>query len=441
MPLYPQQRYQTRTDPPADFAVLATDPLPVLDSILLAMEAYRADWKNARDAYKAQDALWEARHVEEFDADAAQFDDEIERFRRGRDLIRDNADVLLTFKLTNETFRRGPRTSWRLFQIVFLVSQLPGLTSLANIPASDPAEFDIADIIYFPTGGGKTEAYLAVLVFHWFFDRLRGKTAGVTAWIRFPLRLLTLQQTQRVADVICVADVVRREQTDPRLSERSVAGFSVGYFVGETSTPNELLNVDNYQYSPEPRHVESWAIAQDASERQRWRRLIKCPSCQTSTVQLDLDVNRVRIIHRCTNPGCERGCGAPDGVRAPAFSQPLVRKAGGIGVRTGAQQPIRIPDPKALSISIYPNNRFGATIGALTALFEQTLRQWVSGIRTAKNCVYDPICHDHGGNCHACTHLAETSCRFFNLNLSRAFLFGGPDNQLGEIQYGYFAVT
>jgi hypothetical protein len=96
--------------------------------------------------------------------------------------------------------------------------------------------------------------------------------------------------------------------------------------------------------------------------------------------------------------------------------------------------------PKALSLSIYPNNRFGATIGALTALFEQTLGQWVSAIRLAKNCVYDPVCHDHSGNCHACTHLAETSCRFFNLNLSRAFLFGGPDGELGEIRYGYFSV-
>src|SRR5207248_2133990 len=110
--------------------------------------------------------------------DALQFDDEIDRFRRGRDLIRDNADVQLAFKLTNETFRRGLRSSWRLFQIVFLVSQLPGLTLLGNIPGSEPAELDIADIIYFPTGGGKTEAYLAILVFHCFFDRLRGKTAG-----------------------------------------------------------------------------------------------------------------------------------------------------------------------------------------------------------------------------------------------------------------------
>ena len=215
-----------------------------------------------------------------------------------------NADVLLAFKLTNETFRRGPLPGWRLFQIVFLVSQLAGLTSLGNLPGSDPAELDIGDIIFFPTGGGKTEAYLAVLVFHCFFDRLRGKTAGVTAWIRFPLRLLTLQQTQRVADVICVADVVRREQADARLTDRSVAGFAVGYFVGQTSTPNELTNVENYQYARAP-EIETWHVASDSAARQRWRRLINCPSCQTPTVRLDLDVDQVRIIHHCTSPGCK----------------------------------------------------------------------------------------------------------------------------------------
>lgn len=94
--------------------------------------------------------------------------------------------------------------------------------------------------------------------------------------------------------------------------------------------------------------------------------------------------------------------------------------------------------PKALTIALYCNHRFGATIGALTALFEQTLPQWLEGIRTTRNCVYDPQCADHGSNCHACTHLAETSCRFFNVNLSRSFLFGGQDTQLGAINVGYF---
>ncbi len=97
--------------------------------------------------------------------------------------------------------------------------------------------------------------------------------------------------------------------------------------------------------------------------------------------------------------------------------------------------------PRALTFALYCNHRFGATIGALTALFEQSLSEWLNAVRETRRCVYDPVCRDHTGNCHACTHLAETSCRFFNLNLSRAFLFGGRDSELGEIAVGYFNPT
>lgn len=93
--------------------------------------------------------------------------------------------------------------------------------------------------------------------------------------------------------------------------------------------------------------------------------------------------------------------------------------------------------PRSLSFAIYCNHRFGETIGALTALFEQSSLQWLNSITTSKKCVYDPVCKDAEGSCHACTHLAETSCRFFNLNLNRAFLFGGMDAELGIIRQGY----
>jgi hypothetical protein len=93
--------------------------------------------------------------------------------------------------------------------------------------------------------------------------------------------------------------------------------------------------------------------------------------------------------------------------------------------------------PKTLSWALYCNHRFGATIGALTALFEQSLSEWLTETRNTRRCVYDPVCATVGGSCHACSHLAETSCRFFNLNLSRAFLFGGCDPVAGDVQVGY----
>jgi hypothetical protein len=93
--------------------------------------------------------------------------------------------------------------------------------------------------------------------------------------------------------------------------------------------------------------------------------------------------------------------------------------------------------PRTLTAGIYCNHRFGATIGALTALFEQSMAEWLGQIASERRCAYDPVCSATTGSCHACSHLAETSCRAFNLNLNRAFLFGGTDPQLGEIPVGY----
>jgi hypothetical protein len=94
--------------------------------------------------------------------------------------------------------------------------------------------------------------------------------------------------------------------------------------------------------------------------------------------------------------------------------------------------------PRTLTFAIYCNHRFGATIGALTALFEQSLTEWLNAVRDARRCVYDPVCREREASCHACTHLAETSCRFFNLNLGRSFLFGGYEPQFRQNITGYF---
>jgi hypothetical protein len=93
--------------------------------------------------------------------------------------------------------------------------------------------------------------------------------------------------------------------------------------------------------------------------------------------------------------------------------------------------------PRTLTFAIYCNHRFGATIGALTALFEQSLAEWLNAVRNSRRCVYDPVCRERESSCHACTHLAETSCRFFNLNLGRSFLFGGQDRLLDKNLIGY----
>lgn len=304
LPVYSQLRFETQNTPAASFSDLAKNPNDALQSILKAMRAYSDEWNVARSEYVARDSTWDATHGPEFDRDRDIYLEEIKRFENGCNAISSNADVRLAFQLTNETFAKGPKTQWRLFQIVFLVSQIPGIASLASNDAFGTRDREFVDIIYFPTGGGKTEAYLATIIFHCFFDRIRGKTAGVTAWTRFPLRLLTLQQTQRVLDVIGTAELVRSAHKDPRLSGREVNGFSVGYFVGEGGSPNAIANPHGNQYS-KPEDYALWSTVNDAAARQKWKRAVRCPACPGSKVVVDFDVAATRLIHRCTNSTCK----------------------------------------------------------------------------------------------------------------------------------------
>ncbi len=81
--------------------------------------------------------------------------------------------------------------------------------------------------------------------------------------------------------------------------------------------------------------------------------------------------------------------------------------------------------PRALSFVIYSNNRSKFTIGGLYTLFEQNLHELLRAmIDKGGTCVYDPVCMEEGGACHACMFISEVSCEHFNRNLSRKYLFG-----------------
>src|SRR5690606_9530085 len=95
-------------------------------------------------------------------------------------------------------------------------------------------EADVVDIVWFATGGGKTETYLGLLITAALWDRMQGKITGVTAWSRFPLRMLSLQQTQRFADALAAAEIVRREQ------QFGGEHLSLGFLVGSGATPNRI---------------------------------------------------------------------------------------------------------------------------------------------------------------------------------------------------------
>ncbi|MCL7491805.1 helicase-related protein [Streptomyces sp. MCA2] len=175
----------------------------------------------------------------------------LRRMREGVDLLEDTErpDILRAFRLANlamadqrarTAWIKGGRSGqpddragrWRPFQISFM------LLCLAGIVAPDHEDRKVSDLLWFPTGGGKTEAYLGLIAFTTFLRRLRDGEAGagVTVLMRYTLRLLTLQQFERATALICAMEQLR--VTDPASLGREE--ISIGMWVGRSATPNKL---------------------------------------------------------------------------------------------------------------------------------------------------------------------------------------------------------
>jgi len=121
------------------------------------------------------------------------------------------------------------RGQWRAFQIAFI---LMAMQSCADGRAVDR---EVVELIWFPTGGGKTEAYLGLAAFSIFYERLAGQPRpGVHVLMRYTLRLLTAQQFLRASGLICAMEYLRRENA----AELGDKEFSIGIWLGGESTPN-----------------------------------------------------------------------------------------------------------------------------------------------------------------------------------------------------------
>ncbi|HAJ58090.1 MAG TPA: helicase [Cyanobacteria bacterium UBA8543] len=194
------------------------------------------------------------------------------------------------------------RGKWRAFQIAFLLMSVES-TAQGNIP-----ERETVELIWFPTGGGKTEAYLGLSAFALFMRRLNNKEdAGVHVLMRYTLRLLTAQQFQRASALLCAMEYLRRQH--PELGREP---FSIGIWLGSTTTPNMRKDA-----------IYSLNQLQKSSSAENPFIIGKCPWCNAQMGRYDGQLlkrmpkvlgyqqSAGTVIFKCPDQACEFKNGLP----------------------------------------------------------------------------------------------------------------------------------
>ena len=186
---------------------------------------------------------------------------------------------------------------WRAFQIAFILLNIESITNYS----SDFRKY--VDLLYFPTGGGKTEAYLGLMAFLMGYRRLTNdiqgynKDGGVTIILRYTLRLLTTQQRDRLTKMVIAAEFIRQKYLDKGNPIFGNAPFSVGFYVGGGVTPNRYDEFkDSNQYPDKQTSAKNKLIKQ----------LISCPYCgkPLNVDSIYMDDNEESIDIYCDDANC-----------------------------------------------------------------------------------------------------------------------------------------
>ena len=199
------------------------------------------------------------------------------------------------------------RGSWRAFQVAFLLMAAHSATD-GNAPDRSTVE-----LIWFPTGGGKTEAYLGLAAFSIFMRRLAApEDTGVQVLMRYTLRLLTAQQFQRASGLVCAMEHLRRKCPE----ELGRESFSIGIWLGGATTPNRAQDAirDLNALRRDPKNAENTFV------------LTNCPWCRAQIGPIEYRGKRPRntptvlgyerqgstVVFKCSDKGrCEFRAGLP----------------------------------------------------------------------------------------------------------------------------------
>ncbi|RKF27961.1 helicase-related protein [Micromonospora globbae] len=211
-----------------------------------------------------------------------------------REVERGRDDILRPSGPHPEATPQAGQGNWRPFQIAFILASLPELVEPTRGSRS------LVDLIFFPTGGGKTEAYLGASAISLLARRLRNPhDAGTDTLMRYTLRLLTAQQFLRAASLICVLEDIRSKNQ----AELGQSPFGIGIWLGGTSTPNTWNQA-----------VESLRRMRRGVNEQNMFLLLRCPWCGTQMGMkprgragqdvIGYDQVGSKVVLRCVDRSC-----------------------------------------------------------------------------------------------------------------------------------------
>lgn len=312
-----------------DMKRLATLESNALVEALGVLTKDYAAWINEQRARVGKDVV-------DYDAQSQQAMDRCqdiyERLQHGIDTLKNDENALAAFRFANQAMatqrvrsqyalamRRGEdvtveqfdilnNRSWRPFQLAFLLLSIPSLANPNHPDRVKPVEA-YADLLWFPTGGGKTEAYLGVAAFTMAIRRMQGNlggydsSRGLAVIMRYTLRLLTLQQFQRATALICAMEMLRREALDKGDKSLGTEPFTIGLWVGNRVTPG--TTEDSHRAIEDIRNPGKYN-AGAASPAQ----LTSCPWCGSEIVpgqNIEVDKGAGRTLVYCGDKksGCD----------------------------------------------------------------------------------------------------------------------------------------
>lgn len=261
-------------------------------------EEWRNDQEKLCELIREKDSQLAANRVIE------RIDKCILRLRRGTEILENNPYAWEAFVLMNRAMLLQrvktknvdeQSVSWYPFQLAYILQIIPDIVDDKSIYRNS------VDLLWFPTGGGKTEAYLGVAAFVIFYRRLQGMAVsdGVTVIMRYTLRLLTIQQFERATALICACEHIRKSENIPG------GEINIGLWIGSSMTPNRIQQAKDVL---DKLHENPYEKVYEGNPMQ----ITRCPWCGK---KIDLNgyqiLNDTLIICCADNPECEFHKGLP----------------------------------------------------------------------------------------------------------------------------------